>query len=315
MNNAALQSKPDYALNIVQGPDKGISYKLLGSVITLGRAPENDIVLADAKASRSHARIEKRGDDYWAVNTSAHGDFAVNGMKTAEKKLIPGDKIVFGQSTIIFGLPAPVLNKAPSLKLMRSSSETPRHQRHNLNNNQPTNKKILPIFVIAFAVVATVFLFKNETIKRKIYNVNDETAMDETIEDLNKKNETTQNEIYQKGKHTQQYGEAQSFYLQGFREFREGNFSRAIQNFQTALTLYPDHPLAKRYLSRSQMKLNEEITGSLERGEKDFQTERYMSAFNEYRTVILLTNDLNNKNVQLAQKRIEAIKLILMNNR
>ena len=156
---------------------------------------------------------------------------------------------------------------------------------------------------------------RNQIAKGKRIKIKDESAYDQQIEGTTQFNQNQEQVILEKGKDTQQYAEAQGFYLRGFREFRESNFGRAIQDFEAALALYPNHPLAKRYLERSRLKLSELITQALERGERDFQNEKYMNAFNEYRTVILLTNDPRNKNYELSQKRIETIQLILTNNR
>jgi tetratricopeptide (TPR) repeat protein len=171
------------------------------------------------------------------------------------------------------------------------------------------------ILIVVGVIVAIAFLANQKSASRKSMQLKDDATFEEQIEDTNQQNERQQQEIMSKGKDTQQYSEAQAFYLRGFREFREGNYGRAILNFEAALALYPNHPLAKRYLDRARIKDNELITQALERGEKDFQLQKYTHAFNEYRTVILLTNEPKNKYYQLAQKRIEAINLILMNNR
>jgi class 3 adenylate cyclase len=44
-------------------------------VLTLGRDPGNKLVVDDRKASRQHARIEKRKDGYYLVDTSTNGCF------------------------------------------------------------------------------------------------------------------------------------------------------------------------------------------------------------------------------------------------
>jgi len=44
-------------------------------VLTLGRDPGNKLVIDDRKASRQHARIEKRKEGYYLVDTSTNGCF------------------------------------------------------------------------------------------------------------------------------------------------------------------------------------------------------------------------------------------------
>jgi adenylate cyclase len=43
------------------------------SAVTLGRDPQNDLVIADRKASRMHARIERRRDKFILVDHSSNG--------------------------------------------------------------------------------------------------------------------------------------------------------------------------------------------------------------------------------------------------
>jgi hypothetical protein len=56
------------------------------------------------------------------------------------------------------------------------------------------------------------------------------------------------------------------------------------------------------------------VSDSLERAEKAFQLEKYRLAKSEYKNVIRLSGDPNNKSYQLANKRLETIELILQNN-
>ena len=43
--------------------------------LTFGRDPASDFVIADKKASRQHARIERRRDKYVLVDISSNGTF------------------------------------------------------------------------------------------------------------------------------------------------------------------------------------------------------------------------------------------------
>ena len=45
------------------------------TTITLGRDAQNDIVIADRKASRLHARVERRRDKFVIVDQSSNGTF------------------------------------------------------------------------------------------------------------------------------------------------------------------------------------------------------------------------------------------------
>jgi pSer/pThr/pTyr-binding forkhead associated (FHA) protein len=45
------------------------------SMVTFGRDPQNDVVIADRMASRMHARIERRRDRFVLVDQSSNGTY------------------------------------------------------------------------------------------------------------------------------------------------------------------------------------------------------------------------------------------------
>jgi len=63
---------------------------------TIGRKPENDLVLNDPLVSRQHATITLEAGDYWLVDLSSkHGTFA-NGQRVARHCLQAHDRLEFG---------------------------------------------------------------------------------------------------------------------------------------------------------------------------------------------------------------------------
>ena len=70
--------------------------------ITLGRDAQNDVVIMDRKASRLHARIERRRDKFVIVDVSSNGTFCM--MKgEAEIMLRREELILRGSGRISFG--------------------------------------------------------------------------------------------------------------------------------------------------------------------------------------------------------------------
>jgi class 3 adenylate cyclase len=75
------------------------------SAVTFGRDAANDIVVADRKASRVHARIERRRDKYVLVDHSTNGTFClVEGE--GEVELHREELLLRGRGSIVFGHPA-----------------------------------------------------------------------------------------------------------------------------------------------------------------------------------------------------------------
>jgi hypothetical protein len=74
------------------------------TTITLGRDAQNDIVIADRKASRLHARVERRRDKFVIVDQSSNGTFVtVDGepeiMLRREELMLRGrGRVAFGHA-------------------------------------------------------------------------------------------------------------------------------------------------------------------------------------------------------------------------
>ena len=75
---------------------------LTGRKIGVGRAPDNDIVVADANVSRHHARIEHLGTRYVLQDLGSTNGTFVNGAKVEEQSLKEGDVIVVGKTKLHF---------------------------------------------------------------------------------------------------------------------------------------------------------------------------------------------------------------------
>jgi pSer/pThr/pTyr-binding forkhead associated (FHA) protein len=82
-------------------------FTLSKAAATVGRAEVNDIVLPDAKVSRTHARFEYARDGYAVVDQGSANGTWVNGVRVARALLSPGDCVQLGESTFRFELPAP----------------------------------------------------------------------------------------------------------------------------------------------------------------------------------------------------------------
>jgi len=94
------------------GPDAGRTFVLGDRPITLGRDADRDIVLKDDRASRLHARILPHGDGAIIADAGSSNGTFVNGALVRERKLAPGDVIVIGANSLVFGRVAPSPKRA-----------------------------------------------------------------------------------------------------------------------------------------------------------------------------------------------------------
>ncbi len=90
-------------LNIYRDDGFVAEQVLMRASVSLGRHPENDIVLDDRTLSRFHARVERRGDRYVVIDLGAQNGVYLNGTRiTGESGLTPGDRIGLGRYVAIF---------------------------------------------------------------------------------------------------------------------------------------------------------------------------------------------------------------------
>lgn len=71
-------------------------------ILTLGRDQANDLVIEDRKASRQHARIERRGDKFFYVDQSTNGSYVA--IAAEQETLLRREEMLLRNSgTICFG--------------------------------------------------------------------------------------------------------------------------------------------------------------------------------------------------------------------
>ena len=79
-------------------------FELTGQSITMGREPDNDIVVENLLVSGYHARIDPAGREYILTDLQSKNGTFVNGERVTSTKLKDGDQILVGKHTIVFTL-------------------------------------------------------------------------------------------------------------------------------------------------------------------------------------------------------------------
>ena len=91
-------------LTFESGPFAGRIVALPNQVVSVGRAPDNDVVVSDPATSGRHGRIEVRSGAFWISDLGSTNGTLVNGEPVIERQLSHGDLIAIGQNTIRFTL-------------------------------------------------------------------------------------------------------------------------------------------------------------------------------------------------------------------
>lgn len=75
--------------------------ELATPTLTIGRAPDNQLVLEDRRASRHHARLTARSGGLIFTDLGSTNGSIVNGKRVHELALGPGDRIELGRTVVI----------------------------------------------------------------------------------------------------------------------------------------------------------------------------------------------------------------------
>jgi hypothetical protein len=86
-----------FELTIAEGKGRGQRFEFTAVDVTIGRGAENDVVLYDAGVSRTHARIQQQGAEYFLLdNGSANGTELNGAVIRGAQPLRDGDRIRLG---------------------------------------------------------------------------------------------------------------------------------------------------------------------------------------------------------------------------
>lgn len=102
-------AEPGLRVEIHSGPLAGKVYPFHTDRLTMGRAPDNDIVLEDVQVSRYHAVLRRQGREVLLQDLGSTNGTLVNGDRVyGEHVLQPTETITLGSSVLsVTGFPAP----------------------------------------------------------------------------------------------------------------------------------------------------------------------------------------------------------------
>ncbi len=106
--NAPAQTEegviPENAFLIIDGKKV---FPLTAPVINIGRRLENQLVIDDPRVSRTHAQLRAIKGRYVVFDLNSTGGTFVNGQRTSQTILYPGDVISLAGVSLVFGQDSP----------------------------------------------------------------------------------------------------------------------------------------------------------------------------------------------------------------
>ena len=285
---------------ILNGPLEGRSFKLISNQILIGRAPaENDIVLDyDMYCSRKHALILKDslGETYYVQKVSKKTPLFLNQKEiTDKKKLKHNDILTVGETQLQMRI-----SKKSELAIVPPAHQTPQLSGARANKKSTKRKQsplTPPRLILVLVILAGVYFSTMDSTENKKEAVKIRTEQDfedalslDTQLTLEKEKEIEQI-------NTPSYKNAQIAYLRGIRDYRQGLFGRAIENFRVCRTLFPKHKLCSGYLKKSQMKYEQLAQKNLILGKHYMEKKQYRQCSSSFKTVMTMMSF--NKNSKL----------------
>ncbi len=99
---------PDNAFLIVEGVKV---FQLKQTVVNIGRRLDNSLVIDDPRVSRNHAQLRAIRGRYVLFDLNSSGGTYINGQRTTQSVLYPGDVISLAGVSVIFGQDSPVRHR------------------------------------------------------------------------------------------------------------------------------------------------------------------------------------------------------------
>ena len=264
-----------WRLICLSGPNKGTAYYLEGSRILMGRSDKTDIQIIDKKSSREHCELSKIGKGYILTDLNSQNGIIINEKKIRQKKLRDGNKFKIGQTVYKYEF----IKVKGALGLIGGDLDEDDEEYEYEDEDEEGSggeKKISKgkkkMFIMLFGILAVMYLMeddgsssqKSAGSKKAISK-----SIDSKFENLKEKKKMGNKEIEEKlGVRLQR----------GLREYRERNYFRAINEFNLALMLSPNHGRASFYLRKTKQALDAEVKKNFLRSRRERDALKYRAS-------------------------------------
>lgn len=305
--SVARQAREVARLKVIQGPDVNVIFVLTHREVSMGRGDENDLVLTDLKASRTHAVLKQTESGWTIEDAGSSNGLLVNQKPTRASALSSGDVVVLGGTTLQFfgeNSATQVLSAPPkALTQVKKEVEalgkqkawvkelgqlgTPQAVKDALKSLQngvkgaaPSGKQVNPVILIAAVATFALFILfpdgdlDGTTAAKKKASRGPASESEKISSDL--------------PSYRSPSAAAENFFHQGFREYREKNYARARVQFRNTLMVDPNHPLARFYLQNTEKRLSDLIEQEFTQGRKQAAIGKLRKAQSHFESVVRL---------------------------
>lgn len=261
------------------GKNKGICYYLNGKRVVLGRLSSNDVQVLDTQASREHVELTRVNNEYTLTDLKSQNGVMVNDLKVTQHKLKSGDKIIIGST--VFKYSFLEVKEEKALVEFEDEDEEDEEEEEEVKKTKPKKKKVdskeakRKKLIYGLAAIMLIFFFMDgdtEQVKKAKSNKTGSTVIESS----------TKNTGIQYKEDLEVKEKVEAYIHRGRREAREGNYFRAMQEFNLALTLDPNDGEAAYHLNIAKQRLDEKIKDMFDQATKNKDSLKYSRALGTY---------------------------------
>jgi pSer/pThr/pTyr-binding forkhead associated (FHA) protein len=328
----AMKSKPKYRLKIIAGPHQNEIHTLEKEIVKIGRGDDNTIQLPrDGRISRNHVEIYWSGSEFRVKNLSQKNFVMVNERVVQEEVIKPGVKVQIGETLIEVFEDGPILvpkgqdaANSPAPYSPRLAPMQPRAQisANALRVNAPSTSAYAQIpqqplkqpqrtprpaqtnsrarFYIILAIVGALVYWLMSGNSKPKEKLTFRTSQEMEYDQLQSEAEKARLEERINSQNNQLIRQAQENLVKGFRDFQQGNYMRAKENFASVLIKDPDNELAKRYYNLSSIKFDELLQFNILQGLRYREKKNYRLCRSSFQSALIMIQN-NNKHPKYSE--------------
>jgi pSer/pThr/pTyr-binding forkhead associated (FHA) protein len=301
VNSTALAHQPaaETTLTLLTGGGRGTIYRLVSNRVRIGRGPDNDIVINDdPKVSRHHVEVVVTPRGIEVRDVTDRNVILVDGLEC--KAALINDNSVFTLGDSQFRLSIRAQLPQPAGWNQMGAPRTSSRARKSKTKSSPMR------WIIGAIVVAVVWIGLTDTKKEVAPSLTDEQRAEaemKTAQELKTAAEARRPKV---SPTDVGYNQAQQAFVAGFRDYRKGQFERAVASFQACVSLYPSHDLCNRYLRLTQRRVDELVQHHMVVGRKYRDQNQFGACRAAFRNVMVMVKDPTSKRYLEAKANYEA---------
>ncbi len=306
MSNLVHHTLNEFYVKVITGRLKGTIFRLSSNEIFIGRDHTNHISIPeDSKLSRRHARLILNKGQYYIQNLSSTNFIKINNENTPQSQLKNNYIFTIGSQTFKFIV---VLKNQKKVFLKNTQNPTK-------NVAFKITKSTTNIFYTATTLLIALglYMFILDPFKKEKKALREITTTEKILKDVEKnKNEIDEliKELKSSGHNTQEYKSAHSFYIKGFRDFQKGLYAQSLSSFDTCLSIYPSHQLARRYSELATNRLEELIAFNMSQGVINMENGKNDFCISSFKNVLSQINDKTDSRYLQARQFLKKCKFL-----